>query len=186
MAFLPAGKGRARVSVLFSAAGRSSCHQPQNCESLGDDDDGFPRFYALRVHLPPQLSPPPHRPPWQTLDLMQISHENESEHDIDIEIVGVGLASEDWDFRSFPTGTGPNPADPAEVGYQFWMRGPRFLCIFVDDICICSGLGRRVPAAGRGSGPGAPRRGFCLHCGVFFAKRGDVGASSGDSVFCFF
>lgn len=46
---------------------------------------------------------------------MQICHENESEHDIDIEIVGVGLASEDWDFRSFATGTGPNPADPAEV-----------------------------------------------------------------------
>ncbi|CBN77531.1 conserved unknown protein [Ectocarpus siliculosus] len=51
----------------------------------------------------------------QTLDLMQISHENESEHDIDIEVVGVGLASEDWDFRSFSAGTGPNPADPAEV-----------------------------------------------------------------------
>lgn len=49
------------------------------------------------------------------LDLMQISHENESEHDIDIEVVGVGLASEDWDFRSFAAGTGPNPADPAEV-----------------------------------------------------------------------
>lgn len=46
---------------------------------------------------------------------MQISHENESEHDIDIEVVGVGLASEDWDFRSFSAGTGPNPADPAEV-----------------------------------------------------------------------
>lgn len=56
---------------------------------------------------------PPHRT--QTLDLMQISHENESEHDIDIEVVGVGLASEDWDFRSFSAGTGPNPADPAEV-----------------------------------------------------------------------
>eukprot|EP00904_Undaria_pinnatifida_P008125 jgi/Undpi1/4442/HiC_scaffold_17.g07796.m1 len=51
----------------------------------------------------------------QMLDLMQISHENESEHDIDIEVVGVGLASEDWDFRSFAAGTGPNPADPAEV-----------------------------------------------------------------------
>ncbi|CAB1107579.1 unnamed protein product [Ectocarpus sp. CCAP 1310/34] len=46
---------------------------------------------------------------------LEISHENESEHDIDIEVVGVGLASEDWDFRSFSAGTGPNPADPAEV-----------------------------------------------------------------------
>lgn len=51
----------------------------------------------------------------KTLGLMQISHENESEHDIDIEVVGVGLASEDWDFRSFAAGTGPNPAYPAEV-----------------------------------------------------------------------
>lgn len=49
------------------------------------------------------------------LKLMQICHENESEHDIDIEVVGVGLSSEDWDFSSFPEGTGPNPASPAEV-----------------------------------------------------------------------
>lgn len=55
----------------------------------------------------------------QTLELMQISHENESEHDIDIEVVGIGLTNEDWDFREIETGAGPNLAHPSKARADF-------------------------------------------------------------------
>lgn len=127
------------------------------------------QFGQLKMPPPPLFASEKRRVRgWQMLHLMQISHENESEHDIDIEVVGVGLASEDWDFRSFAAGTGPNPADPAEV---LLFGGWR--CSGVLSFCFSGGEG--------GEGGGGTGLGGRMMVGLGEGKCGgeDVGGVEG-------